>query len=100
MSYIVSTSILGIQTFVTRFDPSATRINLNFKPAPYQTSQRWGTYSLRLYQFQYHFILVCRLRAPRPTTIIMLSYDLPVTARPAHSSVSPSTTGALKHTCR
>ena len=36
----------------------------------------------------------------RPTTIIMLSYDLPVTARPAHSSVSPSTTGALKHTCR
>ena len=23
MSYIVSTSILGIQTFVTRFDPSA-----------------------------------------------------------------------------
>ena len=26
MSYIVSTSILGIQTFVTRFDPSASSV--------------------------------------------------------------------------
>ena len=40
MSYIVSTSILGIQTFLTRFDPSGRHSDDHTRPSSGQSLER------------------------------------------------------------